>query len=710
MSVLDELNITGRRKLPIVLAAEGAECGLACLVMIGAYHGHDIELNGMRQRYSMSLAGASLRHIMDLASQLGFSTRPIRVELEAVRHIKLPAIIHWRLDHFVVLAKVGRRTVTIHDPAAGVRKISLEEFSKHFTGVALEFEKASNFEAVEAKVPVRIRSLWSDSRGLVSAAVQVLALSFALQVLAFIAPFSTQLVVDQAIGRSDSDLLTVLAWGFGAVLVITAILTALRSWVVTVVSTLFSFQLVGNLVRHLLRLPSSFFEKRHLGDILSRMGSAKAIQDAITRGIISSILDGLMAIAAGFILFLYSPFLAMLVIGFLVVSLITTFAYYPILRQRSLEQLQASAKEQTYLMETIRAATTVKIMGRAAVREAGWRNLFANATGVGLLTQRYNIGIGMFQGLWMGLQTILVTFFAAKAVLKGDGFSVGMLMAFMSYRQTFSDRILSLINQALQFRMLGLHLQRLGDIVGAEPENKTGPVRAIDVEGRIEVQNVSFRYGDPDPLVLKDVSLEIPAGDYLAITGPSGSGKTTLLKLILGLQLPRDGQILLDGHVASPALFEGWRQQVGVVSQSDNLLSGSLADNIAFFDPDMDMKMVEQAAKSAQIHNEIMQMPMQYLSSIGDMGSTLSGGQKQRVLLARALYRNPQILVLDEGTANLDEATEEVIGQVISALPITRIVVAHRPALVQRANRVVTVEGGALRFTRGEARVVEGVM
>jgi ATP-binding cassette subfamily B protein RaxB len=711
LNPLDQFNLTGKRRLPLVLSAEGAECGLACLVMIGAYYGHNIDLNGMRQRYSMSMSGATLRNIMDLASQMGFSTRPIRLELDGLRHIKLPAIAHWNLDHFVVIHKVGNRSVTIHDPALGVRQVTMEAFSRHFSGVALELEPASNFEEIEAKTPVRIRSLWSDSSGLWKAGAQILVLSFVLQALAFIAPLQMQLVVDEAIGRGDRELLSVLAWGFGALLVIQALISAIRAWVMQVISTLFSFQLIGNLVRHLLRLPSLFFDKRHLGDILSRMGSSRAIQDAITRGIITVIIDGFMALVAGFVLFLYSPLLAVIVIGALFVSLCVTFAYYPILRRRTLEQLQASAKEQSYLMETIRAATTVKVMGRESVREAGWRNLFANATGIGLLTAKYNIWIGMFQSLFMGLQTILVVYLAARMVLSGSGFSVGMLMAFMSYRQTFSDRVLSLINQALQFSMLGLHLQRLGDIVTAAPEASLAlVVGPTNVNGTIEVRNVSFRYGDPDPSVLKDVCLEIVEDDYLAITGPSGSGKSTLLKLMLGLLKPCEGQILLDGKTATPERWVSWRERVGVVAQNDNLLSGSIADNIAFFDPDLDMQKVHEASQQAQIHDDIMQMSMQYLSLIGDMGSALSGGQKQRILLARALYRKPKILILDEGTANLDEATEELIAQVISDLQMTRIVVAHRPALVQRANRVVEIDGGVLNFTRGGSKILAGIL
>ncbi len=220
---------------------------------------------------------------------------------------------------------------------------------------------------------------------------------------------------------------------------------------------------------------------------------------------------------------------------------------------------------------------------------------------------------------------------------------------------------------------------------------------AVQVVGQIEARNLTFRYGASDPVLIDNCSLTIPHGEFVAITGPSGSGKSTLLKLLLGLYPTDAGEILLDGHVATPALWRTWRAQIGVVAQDDRLLSGTIADNIAFFDPDLQMERVIHAAANSRIHEEILRMPMQYLSLIGDMGSALSGGQRQRILLARALYRDPKVLILDEGTANLDEVTESAIVDLIAGLPITRIVVAHRPALVGRADTVYLLQGGQLK-------------
>jgi ATP-binding cassette subfamily B protein RaxB len=687
-----QLNFSGRRRLPLVLASEAAECGLACLAMVGRYHGHDVDLNGLRQRFSLSMSGISLRNLMGLADQMGFSSRPLRVDLWALGKVRAPAILHWDLNHFVVLRKITAKTAVIHDPAVGVRRLPLSDVSKHFTGVVLELTPAADFRPVRAKAPIHLSSLWSQMSGLGSALVQVIALSAVLQIVAFAAPFQIQLVVDEALFHADQDLLLVLSLAFGALVIVQGAVEALRGWALQVFGHLLSFQIVGNLVRHMMRLPADFFEKRHVGDIFSRIGSVQPIQQAITRGVVSALIDGVMAFIAAGILFFYSVLLASISILAVFLHMGIVFALYPAMRHRMEEEILARAREQSHLMETVRAATTIKLLGREGERESAWRNLYADVTNAGVSVGKYQISMGLVQTLITGLTYVIIIYLGAQLILTNQGFSVGMLFAFLSFRQTFSDRAIGLINQLVQFRLLGLHLDRLSDIVTAVPETGAQKTQTLDVKGAIKVRDLSFRYGAADQFVLQDVNLQIAPGDYIAITGPSGGGKTTLLKLLVGLHHPTTGAIELDGNAADNELWRAWRAHIGIVAQDDRLLSGTIADNIAFFDPDLDMAKVQAAAMAAQVHDDIMRTPMQYLGLVGDMGSTLSGGQRQRVLLARALYCQPRVLFLDEGTANLDEETEEAIADLIDTMPITRIVVAHRPALRKRASRVFFVK------------------
>ena len=633
---------------------------------------------------------------MTMAGQLDLSARAIKVEIEDLRDVALPAILHWNLSHFVVLKSVSRHTVVIHDPAIGAKTYSFSDLSDHFTGVALELAPAASFQKLTAKAPLRLNSLWTKISGLSTAVIQVIGLSVALQVVAFALPFEMQLVVDEAIMRNDVNLLSVLALGFGALFVTQVIIEALRNWSLQVFGYLLSYQIVGNILRHLMRLPATWFEKRHVGDILSRIASANAIQEILTHGIVAALLDGVMAVIAVAILFVYSPTLALVVLASVAVSATITAVTFPILRARTQEQIVDRAREQSFVMETVRASTTIKLMGRESEREGSWRNLYARVLNKSIAVGKFQIYIGSTQSLISGLQSVLIVYLGARMVLDGSGFSIGMLLAFLSFRQTFTDRVTTFVNQLMQFRFVGLHLDRLSDIVTAEAEPLEEAPFTQGVAGGMSVKDVRFQYSPADRQVLRGVDIEIRPGEFLAITGESGGGKTTLFKLLLGLLTPTSGKIELDGQLATPQAWRTWRLAVGVVSQDDRLLSGTIADNIAFFDPNLDMQAVRAAAEAAQIHADITQMPMQYLSLVGDMGSSLSGGQKQRVLLARALYRKPKILMLDEGTANLDVKTEEIIAKLISGYDMTRIVVAHRPALLKRADRVLVVAAGRI--------------
>jgi ATP-binding cassette subfamily B protein RaxB len=697
------LRFSFRPKLDLCLQSEVAECGLACLAMIAGYHHHRVTLSELRRRHSISLKGTTLRTIMAVADQLGFASRPLRLEMDDLGKLKTPCILHWDLAHFVVLNQVTSRWVEVFDPAGGVRRLSLAETSKHFSGVALELTPAASFRKRETVERVKLTDLWSKAAGFLPSILQVLALSALLEIFGLLSPLVNQMIVDDAIAKGDLDFLYVIAIGGALLLLIQTGTTALRSFVLMHFTTHLTFQMRGNLLRHALRLPVPWFEKRQLGDILSRFNSLQPVQDLLAGGLISVGLDGVMALITLVIMLLYAPLLTGVAVISLTLFVGVRLGLFPWLKRLSAEAIQYQAKVDSVFLETIRGARAFKLFGQERERHALWQNAYADSANNNVRIQRAAIGGTAGSSLLSGAETLVIFLLGAEAVIHGR-MTLGMLLAFQSYRGQFSSATLSLVNQFFKFRMLGLHLERLADAVHQDAEVGLDESRDRNRQlgGAMETSNLTFRYAEHEPWVLRNVTLSIRPGEFVAFVGPSGGGKSSLLKLLMGLYPPSEGEVLVDGVPLPTFGVRAFREQIGVVMQDDQLFAGTVADNIAFFDPEMEMDRVEEVAKFALLHDEILAMPMGYMTLVGDLGSTLSGGQQQRVLLARALYRRPKILFLDEGTANLDMLAERRIMQGFAALNMTRIVVAHRLAAIEGADRIFAVEGGSVRELQRE--------
>ena len=681
-------------KLPVILQTETTECGLACLAMIARYHGHDIDLNVLRSRHLISMTGASLKSVIQIADGLQLSARPLKVELDHLEKLQTPAILHWDLNHYVVLKSVNGTLFEIIDPGIGLRRMSLEKLSKHFTGIAVEFTPQADFTAVQARLKPRISLLWSRLVGLKRAVGQTLILSIILQVIILLAPFYLQLVVDAVLPKGDSGLLLALALGFGGLMILRAVAEAVRGWAIVVYGNQMSLQMVGNVFRHLIRLPTRYFERRHVGDIISRMGSTVPIQEALTQSVVAVMIDGAMAVLMLIVMFIYSPLLGGIVLVSVIGLILATLLIYPYLRRTQEESIYAKALENSHVIESVRANMTVKLFGREAEREAAWRNLYTDFINANVSYGKWVVARKFFETLLTGLQIVVVVWAAATLMIgEGTVFTLGMLVAFLAYRQYFTDAVVQLLEKGIELNLLSLHLDRLSDIIFEETDAAhSGETALTTVKGQITLDGVSFRYSDSDPWIIIDRSLEIAAGEMVTLTGPSGGGKTTLMKLMLGLYEPFSGEVRIDGMDLNALNRSDWRSHIGVVMQDDRLLSGTLADNISFFDPEIDMQRVYRAAQAAQIHDMIAKLPGNYQVVIGEMGSVLSGGQRQRVLLARALYQDPKILFLDEGTANLDVETEGAIVNIIRDLRITRVIVAHRPAFLEASDKIIRIE------------------
>jgi ATP-binding cassette subfamily B protein RaxB len=687
----------GFGRLPEIRQAAASECGLACLAMIASYYGRQSDLNTLRREYPVSLKGATLAMVMETAGKLGLAGRPLRLEIEHLRDLRAPAILHWDMNHFVVLRQVGRSGLTIHDPAFGMRRYSFTEASKHFTGVALELVPDETFRPQCAIKKLSLFDFLGQISGLGPVLIQTLILSLVLQLYVLATPFYMQIVVDNAIAKNDHDLLLVLALGFALFLLINTGATLIRARLLTYAQRTLAFQMGTGLFRHLLRLPMSYFEKRHVGDLVSRFTSTEPVRALLAEGLVTALIDGTMAFLTAAMMFVYSRALGFVVLAALALYFALRVGFYHLMRRRSLDLIEAKSRESTTFIETMRAVQSIKIFTRESERCAVWMNRYAQVVQAEASTSFLKQAFRVANDAIFGLENVVIIYLGARAALAGD-MTVGMLFAFISYKQQFVDKAARLIERAIEFRMLDLHLERLTDVAGAEPEQ--GHFRPVayqqPIEGNLEVRDLCFRYAEGEPFVLRDIKFDVRAGDYLAITGPSGCGKTTLLKVILGLLEPTSGEILIDGVPLRILGHQAFRKSIGVVMQDDQLLSGSIADNICFFDESFELEHMMHCAELAGIHEEICRMPMAYNSLIGDMGTSLSGGQKQRILLARALYRRPRLLFMDEGTSHLDIATERQVTGAIKALGLTRLIIAHRPETIASAPRRLVLRDGQL--------------
>ncbi|ALZ77224.1 peptidase domain-containing ABC transporter [Rheinheimera sp. F8] len=687
-----QLKLWPAQRLPVLLQSEAAECGIACLGMVAGFYGHHLNIQQLRAEFGSSIAGCTMKDLVEFASRLALSGRALKLQPEALSKLQLPAILHWDMNHFVVLKSVRRGKLVIHDPARGERTLSLAEVSEHFTGVALELLPTQDFSQRPAEAGLRLRDFWSNISGLKRSVALILSLSLLLQLFTLVAPYYLQLVVDDVLLSADRSLLLVLALGFGLLLLFEISTSVLRAFVLLHFNSAMNIQMAANLLHHLIRLPLSYFEKRQIGDVLSRFGSLQQVRELLTSGVMEAVIDGLMAVAILAVLLWYSPLLCLIVLMALLCYGIVQLLMYHQYRKVSEQQIVAQAQVQSHQIETVRAMQTLKLFSAEAKREASWQHLYVVAANRGIQLGVFNLSFQHINKLLTGIEHVLVIYFGALLVLDG-GFSTGMLFAFIAYKSQFMERMSRLIDKGLALKMLNLHFARLADIVATPREDKQGGVaqREIVLSGQISVDNLSFAYSSTGALVLQQISLDVAAGESVAVVGPSGCGKTTLLKLMLGLFTPQQGEVRVDGVPLSQLSLACYRNQIAAVMQDDQLLSGSIRDNICFFADEPDDDWAQQCAKLAAVHDDISRMPMAYHSLIGDMGSALSGGQKQRILLARALYRRPKILFLDEATSHLDMATEAVVSSALQQLQITRIIIAHRPETIASADRVLTL-------------------
>ncbi|MEW6437107.1 MAG: peptidase domain-containing ABC transporter [Pseudomonadota bacterium] len=689
-----QLQFGFRRRLPVILQSEAAECGLACLAMILAFHGHPIDLTLLRRRYAISLKGTTLRHLMEIASATGLAVRALRLEIPDLSRLRLPCVLHWDLNHFVVLEKIDPKAAVIHDPAAGRRTVPLADLSKSFTGIALEVLPSDTFVKADERQSMRLWDLFRKVSGLRSSLGQILLLSLGIEATTLLIPIASQVIIDEVIVNADRDLLLVVAVGLGLLLLSQLAIATARTWAIMLTSTRISLRWNSSLFDHLARLPLNYFENRHVGDLISRFSALTVIQKALTTDLVQAVLDGIMAIGMLIMLFVYGGWLGFVAIASVSLNVALRVVAYSSYRERTEDAIINEAKQQSHFIETMRGIATVKLLGLAERRRGIWINYFIDSLNARLQLQRLDLVFSRANDFLFGADRVILLMLGATMVLDSK-MTLGMLVAFLAYKDQFTGRVGNLLTSGLQLRALNVQTDRLSDIALAEPEpQKTAsfPPNALGFRYKgatLIASGVSLRYGDNEPWIFRNVTLAIEAGQCCAITGPSGCGKTTFLKILMGLLEPTEGAVTIDNVDVRSLSTDDYRRYIGGVLQNDGLFAGTIAENISGFDDQPDYALIEECAMRSAIIDDIRRMPMAFETLVGDMGSALSGGQKQRIILARALYLRPRILFLDEATSHLDEATEAIIAETLRALKITRVIAAHRPATLAHADVVI---------------------
>lgn len=690
--MINQLDMRWRRRVPVIHQTETSECGLACLAMICGHFGKNIDLISLRRKFNLSARGANLAGINSIAEQLGMVTRALSLELDELGALKTPCILHWDFSHFVVLVSVKRNRYVLHDPARGRRNVGLEEMTRYFTGVALEVWPGSEFSEETTQNRIQLRSLINSIYGIKSTLAKIFCLSVVIEAINLVMPVGTQLVMDHAIPAGDRGLLTLISAGLMFFILLRAATGMLRAWSSLVMGTLINVLWQSGLFNHLLRLPLAYFERRKLGDIQSRFGSLDTLRATFTTSVVGAIMDSIMVVGVFVMMLLYGGYLTWIVLGFTTVYVLIRLVTYGYYRQISEETLVRGARASSYFMETLYGIATVKIQGMAERRGTHWLNLKIDAINSGIKLTKMDLFFGGINTFVAACDQVAILWLGTSLVIDNQ-MTIGMFVAFGSFRGQFSDRVASLTNFLLQLRMMSLHNERIADIALHEKEEKKPELDIVAdmTPVSLETTDLSYRYDSQSAPVFSGLYLSVTPGESVAITGTSGAGKTTLMKVLCGLFEPDSGKVLVNGTDIRQLGINNYHRMIACVMQDDRLFSGSIRENICGFSEEMDEAWMIECARASYIHDVIMKMPMGYETLIGELGEGLSGGQKQRIFIARALYRRPGILFMDEATSSLDTESERFVNVAIRNMNITRVIIAHRETTLRTVDRTISI-------------------
>ncbi|GAC1638866.1 MAG: NHLP family bacteriocin export ABC transporter peptidase/permease/ATPase subunit [Ktedonobacteraceae bacterium] len=688
-----------RRKLlrvPEMRQVTAVECGAACLAMALNYYGYATSISEIQERCQVGRDGLTALEIVKSARHYGLRVRAVSLKLEDFRFVMLPAIVHWEFNHFLIVEHWSSKHVDVVDPAVGRRRLSPEEFDDGFTGVAIMLEPGAQFEQ---KAPQKTLTPLSYMRSLLhmrAIIFQIIGVSLLLQALGLGTPLVTQIMTDRILPSKDLNMLELLGIGMLILVLMEGMAILLRSSLLIYLQTRIDSHMMLNFFEHLLSLPYRFFQLRLNGDLLARVNSNLAIRDLFTDQLVSTLLDGGTVIVYFIILLSVSKLIALVTLGIGVVQVALLLLTSPIIRNLTQRDLEARGKTQGYMNEVLSGIATLKAAGAEHRAFTRWENLFFDEMNISLRLSYLSSVINTILSTLNVLSPLVLLWVGMTQVING-AMSLGTMLAFNTLALEFLVPLGYLATSGRDLQIVRAHFARVADVVGAQPEQDPSEVQSPHrLQGQIELRHVSFRYDQSAPMVLQDVNVRIRPGQKVALVGKTGSGKSTLGKLLVSLITPTKGSILFDGVPLEQLNYQEVRSQFGVVLQESFIFSGSVKDNIALNNPDMDMEQIVEAAEMAAIDEDIEKMPMGYDTLVSEGGSAFSGGQRQRLALARALASQPALLLLDEATSALDVVTERVVEQNLNRLACTQVVIAHRLSTIRNADVILVLDQGRI--------------
>ena len=688
------------KRYPFFEQQSAADCGAACLVMVGRYWGKNLSINRLRDLANVSRSGASMRSLSAAAESLGFATRPVKASLDKFAQQSLPAIAHWQGRHYIVVYEITKKQVIVADPAIGQRQLTIKEFLAGWTGYALLLQPTTSLKKTqEANTP--FWQLFDLVKPHFQVLLEVFIASVLIQVFGLITPLFTQLLLDRVIVQGS--ILTLNTVGFGLLIfgLFRVAINGLRQYLLDHTANRISVALMVGFIKHTFGLPLSFFESRYVGDIVSRVQENQKIQRFLTGEALSIGLDLLTVFVYVGLMFWYSPPMALMTLAIVPPFVLLTFFATPFLRRISREVFTAGTLENSYLIQSLTGISSIRSMAIEQTVRWHWEELLNNLIKKNFSGQVISNQLQLISSTIQSLASTGLLWFGAWLVIQNQ-LTIGQLVAFNMLLGNIIQPFQRLIILWNQLQEVIVATERINDVLEAQLEEdlEHNPRQFLPrLIGRIRFHNVTFRYHPESEInILENLSFEILPEQTVAVVGRSGSGKTTLSKLILGLYLATDGRVLIDNQDVTSISLHSLRSQIGVVDQDTFLFGGTIRENITIAHPEASLEEIVEAAQLAGADEFIKRMPMGYETQIGEGGGMLSGGQRQRLAIARALLGNPRLLILDEATSHLDAESERIIQNNLKKIlqGRTSVIIAHRLSTVRHADLILVLDRGVL--------------